>query len=227
MRKNTIILMLMFLAAAFQWGCQKETVTPADEDISLRNPKPHDHGGGGGGGTVDIFRVEITGGTITADVTYLVGDNNSPKSDGMVPHTCGSTQVSGISSLPLSITNGCYITDPYCGRRSVRLPNKKKNPGEVQTMFIFNREAGSSSTRFMMYGTIDGGGNTIFPSVAGPAGAVSITLNEYRIAIGPAACQVDPFTALPASSTMTIELLANPADACLEHTPCNDNGLGG
>ncbi len=43
MRKNTIITMLMALAVALQWGCDKAPVSPTDGEISLRGGPHNDH----------------------------------------------------------------------------------------------------------------------------------------------------------------------------------------
>jgi hypothetical protein len=222
MRKNTIILMLMFLAAAFQWGCQKEVVTPEDEDISLRNPKPHDHGGGGGGGSKakPLYQIDVTGDIVYGDVTYGIFDGSNKKADNISGNICGATLLHGINIL--AINGNCYTSDPYCGLRNVGINHKNKNPGFVSTLFIFQRYEGSSQTRFLMYGYIDGGGTSLFPT--DPLVPVVVTLDRYKITIGPPECEVPEFTFLPPASysTMTITLLTetDPAVVCAGITPC-------
>ena len=225
MKKNYTVLILMLLAAAFQWGCEKDVVVAPDDAIEFRKGKPGGGGGNGGGDkTKPLYKIEVTGDVVYGEPSYGIHDGSNKKSDVISGHICGATWMHGIDTTSF----GCYPDVEYCGLRNVGINHKNTNPGFVSSLFLFNRYEESSSTRFRIYGYVDGGGNSLFPTVAGPAGAVTVTITQYKIELGPAECEVPEFTTIvdgngvPSPSILTITLLTetDPAVVCAGITPC-------
>ena len=123
MKKNTMIFGLLFLAAAFQWGCERETVTPTDGEVSLRDPGPnHNHGGnnGGGNGGGEEARYEVTyGGTIfSSEVGFYRETRSNPKYNVM-NEACGPYAMpTGINEiLALNGSLDCFDENfEFCSR---------------------------------------------------------------------------------------------------------------
>jgi|GEM_PF-6162252 len=129
MKKNTIVIMLVLFAAAYQWSCMQETITPTDDNITLRKRggNGNGNGGGDGGGNVPIYRVEYHG--ALAGVAYGPATRDNKKTQVIGAGECTPFVITGIPDL----VGGCF-DDPLSNvwGPSVRLIDRRAEEQSIR-----------------------------------------------------------------------------------------------
>jgi len=221
MKKNYTVLTLMLLAATFQWGCETDVVVAPDDAIEFRKGKPGGGGGNGGGGkTKPLYKIEVTGDVVYGEASYGIHDGSNKKSDIISGHICGSTWLHGIDTL----SAGCATAGEYCGLRNVAINHKNTNPGFVKSLFLFKKYEDATSIQLFIYGYVDDGGTSLFPTDVNVP--VVVTIDQFKL--NDVECPFPDFTWITngvgerSPSTMTITLLAetDPDVVCAGITPC-------
>ena len=209
-----MILMLMCLAAAFQWSCDKDTVTPSNEGIEFRNRPPHDHGDGDGDGDEVVYEL-VHSGILTNGPASGIEITNNKKQERISTSGCsGPFALNGVSGLPLDPP--CSLT-PFCITGHEIYLNKKNNPDSIViAKFNYEDAACGGQTRLWMRGYIDKG-STIFPTKGNP---VNMTFTEWYI-VGCGDCvsgASGDYIPLGAAQTLTITWVEGP---CTGAGSCN------